>query len=64
MVPFDKEKDFEEALITVLFDKGWEREVIKYPTEKELIQNWANILFENNRGIDRLNNIPLTEGEM
>lgn len=33
-------------------------------TEKQLIQNWADILFENNRDIDSLNNCPLTEGEM
>ena len=61
---FNKESDFENALITLLFDKGWEPEVIKYPTEADLIQNWANILFENNRDIDRLNDEPLTEGEM
>ena len=61
---FNKEPDFEKALITLLFDKGWEPEVIKYPTEADLIQNWANILFENNRDIDRLNDQPLTEGEM
>ena len=30
---FSDEKDFERALIAVLFDKGWSREVIKYPTE-------------------------------
>ncbi|WP_339656792.1 HsdR family type I site-specific deoxyribonuclease [Flavobacterium frigidarium] len=29
-----------------------------------MLKNWANILFENNREIDRLNNTPLTEGEM
>jgi type I restriction enzyme R subunit len=28
------------------------------------MQNWANILFENNRSIDRLNDYPLTDGEM
>ncbi len=28
------------------------------------MQNWANILFENNRGKDRLNNCPLTATEM
>lgn len=61
---FKKESDFEEALIKILSEKGWEKEVIKYPTEKELIQNWANILFDNNRGQDRLDNYPLTEGEM
>ena len=61
---FQKEADFEEALIKVLADKGWEKEVIKNPTEQDLIQNWAKILFDNNRGIDRLNNYPLTDGEM
>lgn len=61
---FRYEADFEEALIKVLSNKGWEKEVIKYPTEKDLLDNWAKILFDNNRGIDRLNNYPLTEGEM
>ena len=61
---FQKEADFEEALIKVLVDKGWEKEVIKTPTEQDLIQNWAKILYDNNRGIDRLNNYPLTDGEM
>lgn len=61
---FNRESDFENALITLLFDKGWESEVLRYPTEKDLLQNWAQILFENNRGIDRLNDAPLTTGEM
>lgn len=61
---FTKEAEFETALITLLFDKGWEREVLRYPTEQDLLQNWADILFENNRSIDRLGDYPLTEGEM
>ncbi|AIG28415.1 type I restriction endonuclease subunit R [Brevibacillus laterosporus] len=61
---FDKELDFEESLIEVLSHKGWEPEVLKYPTEEYLLKNWADILFENNRGIDRLNDYPLTSGEM
>lgn len=61
---FTKEADFEEALIHMLSEKGWEKTVLKNYTEKQLIQNWANILFENNRGIDRLNDYPLTDGEM
>jgi type I restriction enzyme, R subunit len=61
---FTTEAAFEEALIQALCKKGWEKEVIKRPTEKDLLQNWANILFENNRGKDRLNDFPLTEGEM
>lgn len=61
---FAKESDFEQALIQVLGNKGWEKEVLVNYSEKDLIQNWANILFDNNRGIDRLNNFPLTDGEM
>lgn len=61
---FTKEAKFEEALIAALIKKGWENEVIKNPTEEDLLNNWANILFDNNRGIDRLNDTPLTIGEM
>ena len=61
---FNEESEFEEALIKILSEKGWEKEVLKNYSEKELLQNWANILFENNRSIDRLGDYPLTEGEM
>lgn len=61
---FNNELAFESALINLLFEKGWEKNVLKNKTEKELLQNWADILFENNRGIDRLNDYPLTVGEM
>lgn len=61
---FAKEADFEEALIKILSNKGWEKEVLNHPTEQDLIDNWAKILYENNRGIDRLNNYPLTNSEM
>lgn len=61
---FQKESDFEEALIKILTTKGWESTILKYPTEQDLIRNWANILFDNNRGIDRLGDSPLTDGEM
>ncbi|MCT7506525.1 HsdR family type I site-specific deoxyribonuclease [Aliarcobacter cryaerophilus] len=62
---FINEAEFEKALIKVLRDKGWgEHDVIKNPTEEQLLENWAKILFENNKGIDRLNNIPLTNSEM
>jgi type I restriction enzyme R subunit len=40
------------------------KDVLMYKTEKELLKNWADILFENNRSIDRLNDYPLTDGEM
>ena len=62
---FKDETEFEEALIQVLSTKyGWETAVLKNYTEDQLIQNWADILFENNRDIDRLNDCPLTNGEM
>lgn len=61
---FTTESAFEEAVIKMLSEHGWESAVLKNYTEKQLIQNWADILFENNRDIDSLNNCPLTEGEM
>lgn len=61
---FNNKADFEKALIDLLItQKGWQ-EVIKNPTEQDLINNWAKILFQNNNTIDRLNNEPLTGGEM
>ncbi len=61
---FSKESDFENALIEILSHKGWEKDVIKYPSEKDLIKNWADILFKNNRQKDRLSDFPLTDSEM
>ncbi|WP_026894880.1 type I restriction endonuclease subunit R [Clostridiisalibacter paucivorans] len=61
---FDKETDFEEAVIKALIECGWESEVIRHPSEKDLLKNWAEILFNNNRQKDRLNECPLTDGEM
>ena len=56
-VEFNSELEFEHALIRKLFEgKGWEREVLKSPTEQDLMDNWAAILFQNNRQVDRLNN--------
>ena len=61
---YTSEAEFEEALIHELSKKGWEKEVLKRPSEKDLLKNWANILFENNRDIDKLNDTRLTGGEM
>lgn len=62
---FNNEIQFEDALIATLKNKGWGKApVLMYPTEEELIRNWADILFQNNKGIDCLNGCPLTEGEM
>lgn len=63
-IGFDKEADFERALIDALKRNGWEDKVIQHPTEEDLIQNWADILFENNRSVDRLNGQPLIKEEM
>ena len=62
---FDTEAVFEAALINLLTEKyGWEPEILRYPTEETLVQNWKQILFENNREVDRLNDVPLTDSEM
>lgn len=61
---FTKESEFEAALIEILQNKGWEKQVLKNPSEADLLRNWAGILFDNNRGIDRLNDAPLTDTEM
>jgi len=61
---YTTESIFETALIEELKNKGWESEVLKNPTEADLLQNWAVILFQNNREIDRLNDVPLSDSEM
>ena len=62
---FENEAAFEAALMNLLTEKyGWEPEILRYKTEEDLIRNWKQILFENNRDIDRLNDVPLTDGEM
>lgn len=61
---FNREIDFEEALIVRLSQKGWEPETLNQPTEEDLIRNWAEIIYRNNNTIDRLNNAPLTSTEI
>lgn len=61
---FNKESDFENALINILSERGWEKEVLENYSEEDLIKNWADILFKNNRDVDRLNDYPLTGTEM
>jgi len=64
MTTFKKEADFEQAFIDVLINHGWEAEVLKNKTEADLLQNWADILLNNNSQNSRLNDIPLTHSEM
>ena len=59
-----KELDFEQALADLLPQHGWEPQVIKSPTEETLIKNWAAIIYNNNRDMNRLGDFPLTDGEM
>lgn len=62
---FKSELVFEEALINLLVtQKGWSGGVIKNPTEEDLMDNWAKILFRMNNEKDRLNNVPLNQAEM
>jgi len=62
---FTSEAAFENALIDELkHNKGWKNGVLKNSTEADLLKNWAAILFENNRSIDRLNDVPLSDTEM
>ena len=49
---FSKEADFEAAIIKILSERGWEKTVLHNYTEQQLIQNWADILFENNEVFD------------
>jgi len=65
---FKKEADFEEELIHLLTSvSGWKKDtcgwgnsdgayesVLRYPDEEDLLKNWANILYNNNKSRDRL----------
>ena len=60
---FNKEADFENALIALLSTKSWEKEVLRYPTEEKLIANWQAHLDKTNQHIDKLD-VPLIRSEM
>ena len=60
---FTNEALFEDAVIEALQRNGW-GDVLAYPSEQDLLDNWAKILFENNRSQDRLGDVPLTATEM
>ena len=60
---FNKEADFENALIALLATKSWEKEVLRYPTEEKLIANWQAHLNKTNQHIDKLD-VPLLRTEM
>lgn len=60
---FNKEADFEKALIALLATKSWEKEVLRHPTEEKLIANWQEHLNKTNQHIDKLD-VPLLRTEM
>lgn len=60
---FNKEADFENALIALLATKSWEKEVLHHPTEEDLIANWQAHLNKTNQHIDKLD-APLIRSEM
>ena len=60
---FNKEADFENALIALLATKSWEKEVLRHPTEEDLLANWQEHLDKTNRHIDKLD-VPLIRSEM
>ena len=62
--PFQKESAFELALCDVLTQHGWEKDILVQPSEEDLVENWAQIIFDNNRELERLGNCPLTASEM
>ena len=61
---YNDELKFESDLVKALQENGWTDGVLKNPTEKDLLDNWAKILFENNRQKDRLSDYPLTDTEI
>lgn len=62
---FENEGKFEDAIIKLLVEeKGWDGGVINRPSEEDLIQNWADIIFKINNEVDRLNGVPLNKGEI
>ena len=61
---YKDELEFEADVVNALQRYGRFSEVIKNPTEKDLIENRKKILFQNNNERSRLNGVPLTDSEM
>lgn len=60
---YDSELVFEKAFVEYLLTRGWQK-VIKNPTEEDLIKNFAEIIYDNNKETDLLNGCPLTDSEI
>ena len=59
---FKNEAEFEAALVNRLKRFGWTGGVLHQPDKQKLLDNWARILYDNNK--KELNGCPLTPGEM
>ena len=64
ITPFERELDFEKALADLLTHHGWDSNIINNPSEADLVKNWAEIIYNNNRDVTRLGDHPLTDSEM
>lgn len=64
IIPINQELTFEKELTNFLKRHGWEDEILLNPSEEQLLENWAHIIYNNNRDQDRLGNFPLTKSEM
>lgn len=64
ITPFERELDFEKALADLLTNHGWDSNIISNPSEADLVKNWADIIYNNNRDINRLGDHRLTDTEM
>ena len=56
------ELNFEADLIEMLQSVGWNDGLLKNVDEKDLIENWRNILNTNNKA--KLNGVELSDNEM
>lgn len=62
---FVSEAAFEDAVVHNLTRlHGWSKAVLNSPTEQDLIENWAEIIFKNNNTLERLNGVPLSKSEI
>lgn len=61
---FTTEREFEDAVVHLLSERGWKAETLNRPTEQDLIENWKERLFVRNRDKSALNGCPLTDTEM
>lgn len=64
MRTYETEADVKADFIKKRTDECvWSSDVLRYKNEKKLLDNWTNILYNNNKDIDKLNNVPLSKGK-